>query len=70
MSTISVPFEIYFCKILLVILFGYYGLMLAEKCVLNLIQRDLLLSLTTLGSILSFVILTFWELILVFGVIF
>ena len=40
--------------------FGYLGLMLAEKCVLNFIQRDyLLLSLTTLGSILSFVILTF-----------
>ena len=42
------------------ILFGYIGLMLAEKFILNLIQKDLLLSFTTQGSILSFVILTFW----------
>ena len=34
------------------------------------IQRDLLLSLNTLGSILSFVILTFWELILGLGALF
>ena len=42
------------------ILFGYIGLMLPEKFILNLIQKDLLLSFTTQDYILSFVILTFW----------
>ena len=53
------------------ILFGYIGLMLAEKFILNLIQKDLLLSFTKLGSILSFpFLLYFWELILGFGSLF
>ena len=51
-------------KFSLDISFGCFGLMLAGKMCLNWIQRDLLLSLTTLCSILSVVILTFWELVL------
>ena len=46
------------------------GLCWQTECVLNLIQRDLLRSITTLDSILSVVILTFWELILGLGALF
>ena len=42
-----------------IFLLDIWGLCWQKKCVLNVIQRDLL-CLTTLGSILSFVILTFW----------
>ena len=57
-------------KFCLDISFGYIGLMLAEKMSFNLVQRHLLISLTTLDSILSFAILTFWELIFGFGALF
>ena len=58
-------------KFCLEILFGYffwiYPAYVGRKMCLNLVQRDLLISLTTLGSVLSFAIVTFWELIFGFG---
>ena len=60
----------YFGNFVCIFLLDISGYVDRKKCVLNLIQRDLLLSLTTIGSILGFVILTFWELILGFWALF